>query len=510
MNTKHSVATVASPLAVAAATYQTVSVIDRHTGSALNIFYREAGEKDAPAILLLHGFPTSSHQYRGLIDQLASKYRVIAPDMPGFGFSDAPAAKIFGYTFDHLAEVIESFIDVIGLKHYALYVFDYGAPIGFRLAASRPERVTALILQNGNAYEEGLSDAWNPMRAYWQNPTVENRSHLRAFLKAETTYFQYTHGESDTSRIAPESYTLDQHFLDRPGNDDIQLDLFGDYKENIAAYPRFHEYFRTHRPPTLAVWGKNDPFFLPAGAEAFRRDIPNAEVHFVDAGHFLLETHLDEIAWIIRAFLSRTLDSAQGEALFGVLNEQSALTEAKPALNAMIGAFGFVPNLGYALGAEPPVLGAYLSWLQALGTTSLDPMAQQVAMAAASHANAADYSVAVHATLASKLGASTEVAEALRTGSSLADRKLEAVRRFAKAIVTKRTQVSDSDVSALTAAGFDRRAAVVIAMAVAAMTLVNTVAHLSQVKIDAEFRPMPVTPVSPSKENQTATTLAAR
>jgi pimeloyl-ACP methyl ester carboxylesterase len=187
-------------------TYQTVSVTDRRTGSALNLFYREAGEKDAPAILLLHGFPTSSHQYRGLIDRLAGKYRVIAPDLPGFGFSDAPDAKTFGYTFDHLAEVIENFTDVIGLKRYALYVFDYGAPVGFRLATSRPERVTALISQNGNAYEEGLSDGWKPIRAYWQNPTDENRANLRAFLKAETTNFQYTHGESDTSRIPPELY----------------------------------------------------------------------------------------------------------------------------------------------------------------------------------------------------------------------------------------------------------------------------------------------------------------
>jgi len=470
-------------------TYQTVSVADRRSGTALNLFYREAGEKDAPAILLLHGFPTSSHQYRGLIDRLAGKYRVIAPDLPGFGFSDAPPAKTFGYTFDHLTEVIEDFTDTVGLTRYALYVFDYGAPVGFRLAVSRPERVTAVISQNGNAYEEGLSEGWDPMRAYWQNPTDENRANLRAFLKAETTHFQYTHGESDTSRIAPESYTLDQHFLDRPGNDEIQLDLFGDYRTNVATYSRFHDYFRAHRPPTLAVWGKNDPFFLPAGAEAFRRDIPNAEVRFVDAGHFPLEAHLDEIAGIIRAFLSRTLDTAQGKALFGVLNKKSAPPEAQAALNAMVGVFGFVPNLGYALGAEPPVLSAYLSWLQALGTTSLDPVAQQVAMTAASHANAADYAVAVHATLASKLGASTEVVSALRAGSALADPKLEAVRRFAAAIVTKRTQVSDSDVNALTVAGLDRRAAVAIAMAVAGKTLVNTVAHLSQVEIDAGFKP---------------------
>jgi pimeloyl-ACP methyl ester carboxylesterase/alkylhydroperoxidase family enzyme len=471
-----------------APTYQTVSVADRRTGSALNIFFRDAGHKDAPAVLLLHGFPTSSHQYRGLISRLADKYRVVAPDLPGFGFSDAPEAKTFGYTFDHLADVIESFTDAVGLNRYALYVFDYGAPVGFRLAASRPERVTALITQNGNAYEEGLSDGWNPIRAYWQAATEENRNNLRAFLKAETTAFQYTHGESDTSLVAPESYTLDQHFLDRPGNADIQLDLFGDYQSNVAAYPRFHEYFRAHRPPTLSVWGKNDPFFLPAGAEAFRRDLPDAEVHFVDAGHFPLETHLDEVARIIRAFLARTLDSAQGKPLFGELEEASAPAAAKELLDGMRGVFGFVPNLGYAIAAEPSVLGAYIAMLQALGASSLDPIAQQVAMVSASRANAADYGIAVHATLAGKLGASPDVIAALRNGGAIQDPKLDAVRRFAAAIATNRTQVSDSDVNALKAAGFDHGAMVAIALAAAAKTLVNTVAHLSRAEIDAGFR----------------------
>lgn len=471
--------------------YQTVSVADRRTGSPLNLFYREAGQEDAPAVLLLHGFPTSSHQYRGLIARLADQYRVIAPDLPGFGFSDSPDANTFGYTFDHLAEVIERFTDRIGLSRYALYVFDYGAPVGFRLAVSRPERVTALISQNGNAYEEGLSDGWNPFRAYWQNPTGENRAALRALLTVDTTRFQYTYGEADTSLIAPESYTLDQHFLDRAGNDEIQLDLFGDYKANVDAYPRFHEYFRTHRPPTLAVWGNSDPFFLPAGAEAFRQDIPDTEVRFIDAGHFPLETHLDEIAGIVRAFLARTLNVAQGDALFGALTEASAPAEAKPTLDGMRGAFGFVPNLGYALAAEPAVAAAYLAWLHALGTTSLDPVAQQVAMVAASRANGADYGVAVHATLAGKLGAAADVVDALRNGGTLADPKLEAVRRFAAAIVTKRTQVSDSDVNALKAAGFERRAVVAIAMAVAGKALANTVAHLSRVEIDAGFQSSP-------------------
>jgi AhpD family alkylhydroperoxidase len=470
--------------------YRTVSVAGSRSGSALNLFYREAGPQDAPAVLLLHGFPSSSHQYRGLISRLADKYHVIAPDLPGFGFSDAPDARDFGYTFDHLAKVIEHFTDAIGLSRYALYVFDYGAPVGFRLAVSRPERVTALITQNGNAYEEGLSEGWNPIRTYWQEASPENRNNLRALLKAETTQFQYTHGESDIALVAPESYSLDQHFLDRMGSDEIQLDLFGDYRTNVEAYPRFHEYFRTHRPPTLAVWGKNDPFFLPAGAEAFRRDIPDAEIHFVDAGHFPLETHLDEISGVIRAFLARTLDVAQGPALFGSLNEAAVPTEAQPLLDAMRGVFGFVPNLGYALAVEPSALGAYLATLQALGGTSLSPIAQQVAMVAASRANAADYGVAVHATLAGKLGASPEMVAALRTGGPIADPQLEAVRRFATAVASKRTQVSDSDVNALTMVGLDRRAAVAIALAVASKTFVNTVAHLARPEIDAAFQPV--------------------
>lgn len=469
-------------------TYQTVTVADRRIGSTLNLFYREAGPKDAPVVLLLHGFPSSSHQYRGLIDRLSDKYHVIAPDLPGFGFSDAPEAKTFGYTFDHLAEVVESFTDTLSLDRYALYVFDYGAPVGFRLAVSRPERVAALISQNGNAYEVGLSEGWNPIRAYWENATEENRSNLRAFLQAGTTQFQYQHGEADITKIAPESYTLDQHFLDRPGNGEIQLDLFGDYKSNLAAYPKFHEYFRAHKPATLAVWGKNDPFFLPAGAEAYRRDIPEAEIHFVDAGHFPLESHLDEVASIIRSFLARNLDAAQGAALFGELNRDSVPDEGKEMVGAMSGVFGFVPNLGYALGAEPAVLEVYIKMLQALGQTVLDPIAQQVALGAASHANAAEYGIAVHATLAAKLGASNEVVNTIRNGGSFADPKFEAVRRFASAIASKRTQISDSDVKELEAAGYDRRAAVAIALAAGAKTLANAVTHLSRPTIDAGFQ----------------------
>jgi pimeloyl-ACP methyl ester carboxylesterase len=279
--------------------YRTVSV------DGLKVFYREAGNPQSQAVLLLHGFPTSSHMYRELIPALADRYHVVAPDLPGFGFTEAPDRKTFKYTFDHLAEVIERFTEVLGLSRYVLYVFDYGAPVGFRLALSHPERVTALISQNGNAYEEGLSEGWNPIQAYWKNPSPENRSALRAFLTPETTQWQYTHGAANPERLSPDAWTLDSALLARPGNDEIQLDLFGDYKSNVALYPKFQEYFRTQRPPLLAVWGKNDPFFLPAGAEAFKRDNPQAVVHLLDAGHFALESRGSEIAVIIRDFLAR-------------------------------------------------------------------------------------------------------------------------------------------------------------------------------------------------------------
>ena len=270
----------------------------------LKIFYREAGADTSPALLLLHGFPTSSHMFRDLIPALADDYHVVAPDLPGFGFSEAPDRAQFRYTFDHLADVIERFTTVAGLARYAIYVFDYGAPVGFRLATRHPAQITAIISQNGNAYEEGLSGGWNPIQRYWKEPTSENRAALRNFLTPETTRWQYTHGVQDESLVAPESYTLDSALLARPGNDEIQLDLFLDYASNVALYPKFHEYFRTHRPPLLAVWGKNDPFFLPSGAEAFKRDIPGAVVRFFDTGHFALETHAAEIAAAIRDFLS--------------------------------------------------------------------------------------------------------------------------------------------------------------------------------------------------------------
>ena len=278
------------------------------------IFYREAGPKTAPAILLLHGFPTSSHMFRNLIPALADSYHVVAPDLPGFGFSDAPDRKQFRYTFERLAETIDNFTRTIGLDRYTIYVFDYGAPVGLRLALAHPERITAIISQNGNAYDEGLSQGWNPIQKYWKQPTAENRAALRGFLTPEATRSQYTHGVQDPTLLAPEAYQLDSALLARPGNDEIQLDLFLDYANNVVLYPKFQDFFRTKRPPLLAVWGKNDPFFLPPGAEAFRRDNPNAEVHFYDTGHFALETHYQEIAAAIRDFLDRKLNQRLGAA----------------------------------------------------------------------------------------------------------------------------------------------------------------------------------------------------
>ncbi len=273
----------------------------RITIDGTEIFYREAGDPAAPAVLLLHGFPTSSHMYRNLIPALAGNWRVVAPDLPGFGFSAAPKVN----SFDHIAAVIERFTEELGLTRFAVMVFDYGAPIGFRLALNHPERIAAIITQNGNAYAEGLSEGFNPIQTYWQAPTEENRAALRGFLAAGTTQWQYTHGAHDPAAVAPEAYTLDQHFLDQPGNAEIQLDLFLDYQSNVALYPAIQHYLRANQPPLLATWGKNDPFFLPPGAEAFARDVPGAEIHFVDAGHFALETKGEEIASLILGFLSR-------------------------------------------------------------------------------------------------------------------------------------------------------------------------------------------------------------
>jgi len=269
-----------------------------------NVFYREAGTPGKPKLLLLHGFPTSSHMFRDLIPLLSENFHIVAPDLPGFGRSDMPSRDKFTYSFDNIANVIDRFTEVVGFDHFAIYVFDYGAPTGFRIAVKHPERITGIISQNGNAYEEGLSDGWGPMRAYWENPSDANREALRAFLAPGTTRWQYIHGVTEESLVSPDGIALDNYYLAREGADDIQLDLFLDYQSNLALYPTFQAYFRKHHPRFLAVWGKNDPFFLPPGAEAFKRDIPDAQIRFVGTGHFALETHASEIADAIRTFFA--------------------------------------------------------------------------------------------------------------------------------------------------------------------------------------------------------------
>ncbi|WP_213805875.1 alpha/beta hydrolase [Granulicella sp. dw_53] len=281
--------------------------VHRVEADGVSVFYREAGAPDAPVVLLLHGFPTSSFMYRELIPRLADRYRVIAPDLPGFGFTEVPEKRGYTYSFDALARTIGAFTDALQLKRYALYVFDYGAPTGFRLALAHPERVSAIVSQNGNAYEEGLGNAWAPIRRYWREPTAENREAVRRELSAEGIRTQYTYGVPNPAVIAPEGYTLDAAMIARPGNMEIQLDLFLDYANNVKLYPVFQEYFRKAKPPLLAIWGKHDPFFIPAGAEAYRRDIPNAQVQFLDTGHFATETHVVEIAAAMKLFLAGKL-----------------------------------------------------------------------------------------------------------------------------------------------------------------------------------------------------------
>lgn len=281
-----------------------VTTIGKIEADGIQVFYRAAGDPNAPVILLLHGFPTSSFMFRELIPRLANDYRIMAPDLPGFGFTQVPAERKYVYTFDELAATIDAFTRALKIDRYAIYVFDYGAPTGFRLAMAHPDRVTAIVSQNGNAYEEGLGEAWGPIRKYWSAPTAENRDILRKSILTEGgTRWQYTHGVTNPESVPPETYTLDTALLERPGNKEIQLDLFLDYASNVKLYPKFQEYFRMSKPPLLVIWGKNDPFFIPAGAEAFRKDIPGANIQFLDTGHFALETHVVEIASAMRHFL---------------------------------------------------------------------------------------------------------------------------------------------------------------------------------------------------------------
>lgn len=271
----------------------------------LKLFYREAGDASRPTVLLLHGFPSASHMFRDLIPELAEHYHVVAPDLPGFGMTEQPARDQFGYTFENITNVIDRFTEVLGLTRFAIYVFDYGAPVGFRLAVKHPEGITAVVTQNGNTYLEGVSDVFAPVMTYWNEPSQANRDALRGFLAPETTLFQYTHGVEDPTKISPDGRNLDDFYLSRRGNDEIQLDLLLDYQTNVALYDTIQAYLRQHQPPLLAIWGRNDPFFIPPGAEAFKRDVPTADVRFVDSGHFALETHAVEIGAAMREFLAK-------------------------------------------------------------------------------------------------------------------------------------------------------------------------------------------------------------
>lgn len=278
------------------------------TADGVDVFYRETGAADAPILLLLHGYPSSSHMFRNLMPRLGYHYRLIAPDLPGFGFTGVPDSRKYRYTFEALTNTLSAFLDALKVERFALYVFDCGAPVGFRLALRFPDRVTTIISQNGNAYEEGLGEAWTPIQRYWEMPSAENREALRhEILTLAGTRWQYVHGASNPMAIAPESFTLDYALLERPGNQEIQLDLLLDYVTNIRLYPKFQAYFREAKPPMLAIWSRHDPFFLPAGAEAFRRDNPNVAVEYLDTGRFALETHVAEIAAATHRLLSRSV-----------------------------------------------------------------------------------------------------------------------------------------------------------------------------------------------------------
>lgn len=299
----------AQTAAATAVTLPASSVVHYRTAKVegLDIFYREAGPKDAPTVLLLHGFPSSSFQYRNLIPALADRYHVIAPDYPGFGQSSAPDHKAFAYTFAHLTDVTEKLLTQIGVSQYTIYIQDYGAPVGLRLALRHPDRVTGFIVQNGNAYVDGVQDFWKPLKVLWADPTPEHRNAIRVALTPEMTKWQYVDGVKDPTRVDPDTWFHDQALLDRPGNDEIQLDLFYDYRNNVALYPEFHDFFRTRKPPMLIVWGANDKIFPADGARAYLRDNPQAELHLIDSGHFALEDKADEIIPLIRDFLGRTL-----------------------------------------------------------------------------------------------------------------------------------------------------------------------------------------------------------
>jgi len=469
--------------------YRTATVNGR------KIFYREAGDSEAPTLVLLHGFPSSSHMFRDLIPLLAGRFHVIAPDLIGFGYSEAPGLSEFDYSFENLANATQDLFDQLGIKNYGLYMQDYGGPIGLRLATMHPERITGLVVQNANAYMEGVgkpvADVFLPL---WKERNSETEKAARGFFAAETTKFQYTAGALNPDGLNPDAWTHDQALLDRPGNADIQLKLFTDYQNNVALYDAWHAYFRRHQPPTLVVWGKNDPLFVAEGAEAFRKDLPDAEIHLLDAGHFALETHAPEIATAICNFFARIMPKTRSpgsvaESLFGGLTRATAPAAAQPLLAKTNELFGFTPNLAVAMSADPAALEGYLHALHAFGQTTLNPIEQQIVLMAVSRANEAEYSVAVHATLAATLGAESDVIQAVANGRPIAEPRLAALQRFAEVLTVGRGQVADREIERFLAVGYDRAAIIAVAFGVAVKSFANGVAHLTSPQLDAGFAP---------------------